>query len=224
MGDLIEVKQDDALSVIRNMVTSGNFDVSVARELLEMQKDFMKQQSIINFNNDFSLMSKEIPVIAHTKKSYSTTYTPYEDIVKITQPILSKYGFSISFSNEQSNVDSIKVICTLMHKDGHSVSTSLELPTEAVTKGMNKMQAIGAANSYGKRYALCGILNIATTGEDCNNGFATNAKTSKPRMSPDQLEKALAAIKEEKYTLEKLFSTYELTIEQHVEVVKNATI
>ena len=224
MGDLVEVKQDDALSVIRNMVTSGNFDVSVARELLEMQKDFMKQQSIINFNNDFSLMSKEIPVIAHTKKSYSTTYTPYEDIVKITQPILSKYGFSISFSNEQSNVDSIKVICTLMHKDGHSVSTSLELPTEAVTKGMNKMQAIGAANSYGKRYALCGILNIATTGEDCNNGFATNAKTAKPAINGDQLSKALKAISENKYTLEKLFSSYELTIEQHVEVAKNVTI
>ena len=224
MGDLIEVKQDDALSVIRNMVTSGNFDVSVARELLEMQKDFMKQHSFSIFNNDFSLMSQEIPVIAHTKKSYSTTYTPYEDIVKITQPILSKYGFSISFSNEQSNVDSIKVICTLMHKDGHSVSTSLELPTEAVTKGMNKMQAIGAANSYGKRYALCGILNIATTGEDCNNGFATNAKTAKPAINGDQLSKALKAISENKYTLEKLFSSYELTIEQHVEVAKNVTI
>ena len=221
MGEVIAQEQN-ALSVIQNMVTSGNFDVSVARELLEMQKDFMKQQAIINFNNDFSLMSKEIPVIAHTKKSYSTTYTPYEDIVKITQPILSKYGFSVSFSNEQNNPDSIKVICALMHKDGHSKSTSLELPTEAVTKGMNKMQAIGAANSYGKRYALCGILNIATTGEDCNNGFSTNAKTGKPKMNADQLEKALAAIKEEKYTLEKLFSTYELTSEQLVEVVKNA--
>jgi molecular chaperone GrpE (heat shock protein) len=40
-------------------------------------------------------------------------------------------------------------------------------------------------------------------------------------MSPDQLEKALAAIKEEKYTLEKLFSTYELTTEQLVEVVNH---
>jgi hypothetical protein len=86
---------------------------------------------------------------------------------------------------------------------------------------MNKMQAIGAANSYGKRYALCGILNIATTGEDCNNGFATNAKTAKPSINGDQLSKALKAISENKYTLEKLFSSYELTIEQHVEVAKN---
>lgn len=221
MGDLIEVKQTEqnALSVIQNMVTSGNFDVSVARELLEMQKDFMKQQAIINFNNDFAQMSKKIPVIAHTKKSYSTTYTPLEDIVKITQPILSEYGFSVSFSTEQNGIESVKVVCTLMHKDGHSTNTALELPTEAVTKGMNKMQAIGAAISYGKRYTLCGILNIATTGDDCNNGFAMNAKTSKSAINADQLSKALSAISENKYTLEKLFKTYELTTEQLIEVV-----
>ncbi|MEG2273404.1 MAG: ERF family protein [Acinetobacter sp.] len=219
MGEIIAQEQN-ALSVIQNMVTSGNFDVSVARELLEMQKDFMKQQAIINFNNDFSLMSKEIPVIAKTKKAHNTWYAPLEDIVKITQPILSKYGFSISFSTSQNGLDSVTVQCTLMHRDGHSTSTELMLPTKSVSNSMNAMQAIGAAITYAKRYTLSGILNIAT-GDDDNNGFTTNAKTSKPRMSPDQLEKALAAIKEEKYTLEKLFSTYELTSEQLVEVVKN---
>ena len=220
MGEVIAQEQN-ALSVIQNMVTSGNFDVSVARELLEMQKDFMKQQAIINFNNDFSLMSKEIPVIAKTKKAHNTWYAPLEDIVKITQPILSKYGFSISFSTSQNGLDSVTVQCTLMHRDGHSTSTELMLPTKSVSNSMNAMQAIGAAITYAKRYTLSGILNIAT-GDDDNNGFTTNAKTSKPRMSPDQLEKALAAIKEEKYTLEKLFSTYELITEQLVEVVKNA--
>ena len=219
MGEVIAQEQN-ALSVIQNMVTSGNFDVSVARELLEMQKDFMKQQAIINFNNDFSLMSKEIPVIAKTKKAHNTWYAPLEDIVKITQPILSKYGFSISFSTSQNGLDSVTVQCTLMHRDGHSTSTELMLPTKSVSNSMNAMQAIGAAITYAKRYTLSGILNIAT-GDDDNNGFTTNAKTSKPRMNPDQLEKALAAIKEEKYTLEKLFSTYELTSEQLVEVVKN---
>ena len=219
MGEVIAQEQN-ALSVIQNMVTSGNFDVSVARELLEMQKDFMKQQAIINFNNDFSLMSKEIPVIAKTKKAHNTWYAPLEDIVKITQPILSKYGFSISFSTSQNGLDSVTVQCTLMHRDGHSTSTELMLPTKSVSNSMNAMQAIGAAITYAKRYTLSGILNIAT-GDDDNNGFTTNAKTSKPRMSPDQLEKALAAIKEEKYTLEKLFVTYELTTEQLVEVVKN---
>lgn len=60
----------------------------------------MAQQAIIDFNNDFSVID-EIPVISHTKKSYSTTYTPLEDIVNIVRPILSEHGFSVSFNNEQ---------------------------------------------------------------------------------------------------------------------------
>lgn len=219
MAELIEVKQveQNALSVIQNMVTSGNFDVSVARELLEMQKDFMKQQAIINFNNDFSLMSKEIPIIAKSKRAHNTSYAPLEDIVKITQPILSKYGFSVSFSTSQNGLESVTVQCMLMHRDGHSTSTELMLPTKSVSNSMNAMQAIGAAITYAKRYTISGILNIAT-GDDDNNGFTTNAKTAKPTISDDQLEKALKAISEEKYTLEKLFNTYELTTEQLVKV------
>ena len=223
MGDLMEVKQDSALSVIQNMVTSGNFDVSVARELLEMQKDFMKQQAIINFNNDFALMSKEIPVIAKSKKAHNTWYAPLEDIVKVTQPILSKYGFSVSFSTNQNGLDSVTVKCSLMHRDGHSTETELTLPTKAVNNSMNAMQAIGAAITYAKRYTICGILNIAT-GDDDNNGFTTNARTAKPAINSEQLEKALKAIGEKKYTLEKLFATYELTIEQHIDVVNHGNI
>ena len=156
----------------------------------------MAQQAIIDFNNDFSLMSKEIPVIAHTKKSYSTTYTPLEDVVNIIRPITSKYGFSISFNNEQSEKGFVTVTCQLRHRKGHMIENALTLPTEAVTKGMNSMQAIGGAISYGKRYTLCGILNIATTADDDNNGFATNAKeeSSKKPVSDKQLISAIDQI------------------------------
>ena len=225
MAELIEVKQveQNALSVIQNMVTSGNFDVSVARELLEMQKDFMRQQAIINFNNGFSLMSKEIPVIAHTKKSYSTTYAPLEDIVTIVQPILSKHGFSVSFSTQQNGIESVKIICTLMHKDGHTAATELELPTEAATKGMNKMQAIGAAITYGKRYTLCSILNITTTADDCNNGFAVNAKASKPTIDDDRLTKAIESINNKSTTVDKVKNAFSLTDDQLIRIGKEVT-
>lgn len=222
MADLIEVKQTEqnALSVIQNMVTSGNFNIDVAERLINMQQEIMKQQAIINFNNDFSLMSKEIPVIARTKKAHNTWYAPLEDIVKITQPILSKYGFSVSFSTQQNGLDSVTVECALMHRDGHSTSTALMLPTKSVSNSMNAMQAIGAAITYAKRYTICGILNIAT-GEDDNNGFTTNAKTAKPTIAEDQMDKVLKAIDDGKLTLEKLFSTYDLTVDQHIKVASH---
>lgn len=223
MSNLPAQQNNSALTVIENMVSSGNFDVNVARELIEMQKDIMKQQAIINFNHDFSLMSKKIPVIAKTKKAHTTMYAPLEDIVKVVQPILSEHGFSVSFSTQQNSLDSVTITCTLMHKDGHSTSTELQLPTKAVNNSMNAMQAIGAAITYGKRYTISGLLNIST-GDDDNNGFTVNAKTSKPRLTDEQFSKALAKIQANEYTLEKLLNTYELSNEQIIEVAKNASI
>lgn len=221
MNELVKTQEPmGALSVIQQMVTSGNFDVSVARELLEMQKDFMKQQAIINFNNDFALMSKEIPVIAKTKKAHTTMYAPLEDIVKVVQPILSKYGFSVSFTTEQQGLDAVTVHCLLQHKDGHNTSTSLMLPTKAVNNSMNPMQAIGAAISYGKRYTICGILNIATAQDDDNNGFAVNAKveSSKRLVSDNQLEQAIIQINDGKRNLDEFINKYELTPQQLIKI------
>lgn len=207
---------NNAMSVIQQMVVSGNFDVSVAKELLEMQKDFMKQQSIINYNNDFSLMSKEIPIIAKSKKAHTTSYAPLEDIVKVTQPILSKYGFSVSFTTEQQNLEAVTVHCILQHKDGHNTSTSLMLPTKAVNQSMNPMQAIGAAISYAKRYTICGILNIATAQDDDNNGFAVNAKieSAKRPLSDARLVAAIAQVNDGKLKIEQVTDAYDLTNEQ----------
>ena len=223
MTNLPTTQNNSALTVIENMVSSGNFDVSVARELIEMQKDIMKQQAIINFNHDFALMSKRIPVIAKSKKAHTTMYAPLEDIVKVVQPILSEHGFSVSFSTQQNSLDSVTVTCTLMHKDGHSTSTELQLPTKAVNSSMNAMQAIGAAITYGKRYTISGLLNIST-GDDCNNGFAVNAKTSKPPIDDERLTKAIESINNKSTTLDKVTNSFELTKEQLIRIGKEVVV
>lgn len=226
MNELATTQENSAISVIQQMVTSGNFDVSVARELLEMQKDFMKQQGIINYNNDFALMSKEIPVIARTKKTHTTFYAPLEDIVKAVQPILSKYGFSISFTTEQQGLEAVTVNCILQHKDGHSTKTALTLPTKAVNNSMNAMQAIGAAISYGKRYTVCGILNIATAQDDDNNGFALNVRAEsakKPPIDDERLTKAIESINNKATTVSKVTSSFTLTDEQLIRIGKEVT-
>lgn len=215
------VKTDNNfLTVVQQALSNPNMDMSVLKEMLAMQKEVMAQQAIIDFNNDFSAMSKEIPIIAHTKKSYSTTYAPLEDIVNIVRPILSSYGFSISFNNNQAEKGFVTVTCQLRHKAGHMIENALTLPTEAVTKGMNSMQAIGAAISYGKRYTLCGVLNIATTADDDNNGFATNAKEEarKKPLSDARLEKAIEQVNNGTITVESITDAYDLTSEQLIKI------
>ena len=223
----LTVQQDGGfLSLMQQALTTPNMDMSVLKDMLQMQKDVMAQQAIIDFNNDFSAMSKNIPVIAHTKKSYGTTYTPLEDIVNIVRPILSQYGFSVSFNNEQLEKGFVTITCQLRHKAGHMIENSLTLPTEAVTKGMNSMQAIGAAISYGKRYTLCGILNIATTADDDNNGFATNAKeeASKKTLTDERLNKAIERVNSGKLTVNQITDAYDLTPIQLIKVGKEVNV
>ena len=136
------------------------------------------------------------------------------------QPILSKYGFSVSFTTEQQGLDAVTVNCILQHKDGHSTSTALMLPTKAVNNSMNAMQAIGAAISYGKRYTICGILNIATAQDDDNNGFAVNAKieSAKRPLSDARLEKAIEQVNAGKLTVEQITESYDLTPQQLIKI------
>ena len=220
MNELATTQDNGFLQLMQQALTTPNMDMSVLKDMLAMQKEVMAQQAIIDFNNDFSAMSKNIDILAHTKRSYSTTYTPLEDIVSATKDNLSKNGFSISFKTEQPEKGFVTVVCQLRHKGGHMIENSLTLPTEAVTKGMNSMQAIGAAISYGKRYTLCGILNIATTADDDSNGFATNAKveSAKKPISDEELTKGIQAINAKTYTLEKLFNARDLTNEQMMRV------
>lgn len=220
MSNITTTQENGFISLMQQALSTPNMDVSVLRDMLAMQKEVMVQQAIIDFNNDFAEMSKKIPVIAHTKKSFSTTYTPLEDIVNIVRPILSEYGFSVSFNNEQLEKGFVTVTCQLRHKGGHMIENALTLPTEAVTKGMNLMQAVGAAISYGKRYTLCGILNIATTADDDNNGFAINAKeeaTKKP-LSDVRLDKAIEQVNAGKLTVDQITDAYTLTPEQLIKI------
>lgn len=226
MSNLTTQQDNGFLSLMQQALTTPNMDMSILKDMLAMQKEVMAQQAIIDFNNDFSEMSKEIPVIAHTKKSYSTTYTPLEDIVNIVRPILSKYGFSISFNNTQEAQGFVKVTCQLRHKAGHMIENMLILPTEVVTKGMNAMQAIGAAISYGKRYTLCGILNVATTADDDNDGFATNAKieSSKKKLSDVRLEKAIEQVNAGVITVDSITDAYDLTPEQLIKIGREVKV
>ena len=223
MNELATKQDNGFLQLMQQALTTPNMDMSVLKDMLAMQKEVMAQQAIIDFNNDFSVMSRKIPVISHTKKSYSTTYTPLEDIVNIVRPILSEHGFSVSFNNEQLEKGFVTVTCQLRHKGGHMIENALTLPTEAVTKGMNSMQAIGGAISYGKRYTLCGILNIATTADDDVNGFATNAKTTKPPIDDERLTKAIESINNKATTISKVTSSFTLTDEQLIRIGKEVT-
>lgn len=219
MSELVK-QENNFLTVVQQALSNPNMDMSVLKEMLAMQKEVMAQQAVIEFNEDYSIMSAEIPVIKRSKKAYSASYAPMEDIDLVIRPILSKFGFSVSFRNKQDGLDMVEVTCELRHKKGHMIENTITLPTEAATKGMNKQQAIGSAITYAKRYAICGILNITTADDDCNNGFAVDAKmeAAKKPLSDARLIKAIEQVSNGTITIESITDVYDLTPQQLIKI------
>ena len=182
MSDIVSTQTQqqpaDMASQIVAMASNPDFDVAKLEKLMELQERVANQQSIIAFNQDFAFMQSELPSVARNKKGQSNKYATLEDIITQTRPVLQKYGFATSFetdtqigANKQDSF--VKVTAVLVHRLGHNTTTSLLVPFDfSGNKGSNYAQAMGSAVSYGKRYALCALLNIATHDDD--DGMATS--------------------------------------------------
>jgi len=100
-------------------------------------------------------------------------YASYDKLDAELRPIYTKHGFSLSFSEEDSSKPNhVRVIC-YVSRGGHTRVYRKDMPV--VTTGikgnemMTPTHATASADSYGKRYLLKDIFNVAI-GEDDNDG------------------------------------------------------
>lgn len=223
-NELVEVNSNpvQVLSMISGLVQRENFDIDALEKLIKLQNDAEDRQAKRAFNMALSEMLGEIPVIAKTGVNtfQGTKFAKLEDVVEITRPILNKYGFSITYKQEQQMMENIKtepnsifcmmtVTCILKHREGHEESNSIQLPI-ATIKGQTPIQAMGMGSTYGRRYTLMQALNIATSGDD-NDGYSEKPQSIKKPITDERLTKGIEAINKKSYTLENLLSTHELT-------------
>ena len=238
--ELVEAKQSNpvqVLTMISNLVTKENFDIHALEKLIQLQNDAEDRQAKKSFNLNLSEMLSEIPVIAKTGVNTfnGTKFAKLEDVVETTRPILHKYGFSVTYKQEQEMIPNAKtepnsifcmmtVTCILKHRDGHEESNSIQLPV-ATIKGQTPIQAMGMGSTYGRRYTLMQALNIAVA-EDDQDGFAVNAKVeaNKRPLSDARLIKAIEQVNNGTITVESITDAYDLTPEQLIKIgreVKN---
>ncbi|QXA07945.1 ERF family protein [Acinetobacter pittii] len=216
----IPTQESQLFILVEKVLTSSNPDMAIIEKMLDMQERVMAKQAEISFNQSFSVMVNEIPVIAKsstadvqtkTGSKFAIKYASLDEIVEVVRPILSKHGFSVSFRHEQETQAHIKIYCVLRHRDGHSIQNELILPLD-ISGAKNAVQSVGSTVTYGKRYTLCSILNIAT-GSD-NNGFTVNAHEQKLTLNENQFQRALASIQKGDLTVSDLIKGWELTDEQ----------
>lgn len=161
------------LSVIERVCSDPQADIAKLEKMLDLQERILNRNAEQAFAADFAAMQSELPRIAKNgmieiKKDgrtlQSTPFAKLEDINDGVRPVLQKYGFGVSFSVEQAQ--GITVTAKLLHRLGHSEKTSITLPIDN-TGSKNAVQGSGSTISYGKRYAICALLNIST-GDDAD--------------------------------------------------------
>lgn len=105
-----------------------------------------------------------------TKSKYAT----YAALDKALRPIYTEHGFSVAFSTaDGAPPEHIRLVARVAHKEGHREQPHLDMPSDGKgAKGgdvMTKTHAIGAAVTYGRRYLLGMIFNIAVGEDDDGN-------------------------------------------------------
>jgi len=93
-------------------------------------------------------------------------YRSCEDIVEAVKPILAKYKYHLTMSDDvvcAGNRVYIKATCRVMEAD-KVIAESTALAREAeIKKGMDDSQITGTASSYARKYALNGLFAIDDT-------------------------------------------------------------
>jgi hypothetical protein len=164
------------LSVIARAAADPSVDIDKLERLLEMQERVIARDAEMAFNIAMNAAQTEMRPIAANASNPQTKsrYATFDKLDRVLRPIYTNHGFSLSFDEGDSpKPDHVRVLCYVSHVSGHTRTYHRDMPADGKgAKGgdvMTKTHAAGAAGSYGARYLLKGIFNVAV-GEEDNDG------------------------------------------------------
>lgn len=164
------------LSVIERAASDPNVDVVKMEKLLDMQERVLLKQQEAEFFAALNACQRGMGRVAADCSNNQTRskYASYAALDRALRPIYTDQGMSLSFDTETAERDGmIRVLCYVSHTNGFTKRYSVDMPADGKgAKGgdvMTKTHATGAAMSYGMRYLLKMIFNVAI-GEDDTDG------------------------------------------------------
>lgn len=167
MNNKKQLTNFNSAEALISQAISQNVSVDSLEKLLNMRTQLKAEYAKEQFIKNLSAFQGECPIIEKKKKvSFGTTnysYAPLEDIVEQVKGLLAKYGFSYMFDTETNG--KMKVICKVVHIDGHMELAKFDMEIDANAK-MNVSQKYGSSLTYAKRYAFCAAFGITVKDED----------------------------------------------------------
>lgn len=119
--------------------------------------------------------------VSSSKANYDFEYAPLENILAATVPALSKYGLSFSQPFASNSDGGFTIWTILAHKSGAMMATETRVPAFLLEEA--KVQVLGSALTYLKRYQANGTLGVAAEDDDDGNAADGNQRTIQPRSA-----------------------------------------
>lgn len=183
VGDMLK-------AVIDKGVTQDN--VAALEKIVGLYERMEEKNAEKQFAASFVALQQDLPVIvAQTVIVNRGKYERFEDVMHVVQPLLTKHGFSISFSNE--NVDGrVTETCHLTHVGGHKRVNSFTVRVSG--KADSETQADCKAGTTAKRNALLNALNIVIR-QDCLQD-EDDPRNEGEFITPEQAEELQRRVRE----------------------------
>lgn len=176
MQELTKQKADDAGDNQSNrlveLAINQKVPVETLERLLAMNEHIVARNAEMEFNRAMAEAQAEMRQVAADAMNPQTKskYASYSALDKVLRPVYTRHGFAPSFdTGETDKPETVRVVCHLSHRGGHSRTYHIDMPADGKgAKGgdvMTKTHATGSAITYGQRYLLKAMFNVAV-GDD----------------------------------------------------------
>lgn len=174
-------------------------DTETMEKLFAMRREMRSESAEMAFNAAMTQAQREMRQVTADASNPQTRsrYATYSALDRMLRPIYTSHGFALSFNTgDDVPAEMVRVLCDVSHDGGFSKHYKVDMPADGKgAKGgdvMTRTHAAGAALSYGMRYLLKMIFNVAI-GEDDNDG---NAPISYEPITKSQVADLTALIEE----------------------------
>lgn len=185
----------DLGSLIEHASRAGAEGIEALKALIELRNAEGKRIAESAFNEAMIAFQAECPTIPHDQTMHSKgrkiySYASIEQVLKVIQPLLTKYQLAHSFNIDEVHEGEKVVLsgsCRITHVWGHFKESSMQLPVE-VKGSMGPTQATMATRSYLRRGTLTNVLGLtsAEADNDASHGRGDDAQQepAKQKMRP----------------------------------------
>jgi hypothetical protein len=178
------------LGMIERAARDPSVDINKLQQLMEMRERIEARNAEAAFDRALTAAQAGMVRVRTDSNNPQTKsrYASYGALDAAMRPIYTGAGFALSFNTENPAPEIVRVICRVSHQGGHSRTYQIDMPADGKgAKGgdvMTKTHATGSAVSYGMRYLLKMIFNIAVSDKDDDGNAAANGGTA---INEDQI-------------------------------------